>query len=286
MSDNVSPATFNIVWDELCEESAAVVMSDIDFLNQFGIEVTDFEDEMEIVSVSPVINIKPPSTKMNTETNTEVNTETKANTVTNEEMESRDTNTKSDSESTMTRGNEFNNMSSEEVKQFIESEDNKATMKKTLADVRKFERFLVTKGESRPIHQLEVDHLDEYLANFVLSVRKKDGADYEPSSLRGMISSIDRKLKRQKYAYKIMSDSGAEFQLTRDALKAKQKFLKKAGKGNKPRTAQPITDDEINLLHERGLLGDSNPTSLLNSMWLNNTIHFGLRGTKENYNLR
>ena len=43
-----------------------------------------------------------------------------------------------------------------------------------------------------------------------------------------MISSIDRKLKRNKYPVQIMQENNTNhFQLTRDALKAKQRTLKK-----------------------------------------------------------
>ena len=60
------------------------------------------------------------------------------------------------------------------------------------------------KNENRDIHEIPCLELDQYLATFVLSVRKTDGHEYEPSSLRSIISSIDRKLGRQKYGHKIM----------------------------------------------------------------------------------
>ena len=34
-------------------------------------------------------------------------------------------------------------------------------------------------------------------------------------------------------------------------------------------------------LYEKGLLGTRNPEALLNTLWLNSTMHFGLRGCKE-----
>jgi hypothetical protein len=42
-----------------------------------------------------------------------------------------------------------------------------------------------------------------------------------------VISSLDRKLGRQKYGHKIMDNKDDAFRLTRDALKATQKCLKK-----------------------------------------------------------
>jgi len=163
---------------------------------------------------------------------------------------------------------EFLEFSSEDVRKFIENEDNKNTSRKTLSDVQKFQRFLQTKGEQKEIQNIEADILDEYIANYILSVRKPDGQEYEPSTIRNIISSLDRKLKRHKYPFKIIADNTNAFQLTRDALTAKQKSLKRLGKGKKPMKASPITDDEINILYEKGILGSGNAQALLNTTWL------------------
>ena len=47
-----------------------------------------------------------------------------------------------------------------------------------------------------------------------------------------------------------------------------------------------LTDDEIEILFDKKLLGLSSPQALLNTVWLNNIIHFGLRGCKEQKELR
>ena len=97
----------------------------------------------------------------------------------------------------------FKQLTHEEVKQQICDAENRNTLKKTMVDVNKFKRFLSTKQEKMEIHEIDPDMLDEYLANYVLSVRKCDGSEYEPSTIRNMISSIDRKLKRNKYPVKL-----------------------------------------------------------------------------------
>jgi hypothetical protein len=101
-----------------------------------------------------------------------------------------------------------------------------------------------------------------------------------------MVSSIDRKLRRHKYPHTIFSEQSNIFQLSRDALHAKQKSLKRLGKGNKPMKSSPISDQEINMLYEKGILGAGNAKALSNTIWINNCILFGLRGAKENYDLR
>ena len=61
-------------------------------------------------------------------------------------------------------------------------------------------------------------------------------------------------------------------------LKSKQRNLKKQGFGNKPKAADALTDDDIENLYQSGQLGNSTPESLLNTLWINNTMHFGMRG--------
>ena len=71
-----------------------------------------------------------------------------------------------------------------------------------------------------------------------------------------------------------------------DALKAKQKELKKQGQGNKPNATTALSEEEVDILFEKKVLGTSSPQSLLNTVWLNNILHFGLRGYTEQRNVR
>ena len=48
------------------------------------------------------------------------------------------------------------------------------------------------------IHEIPCLKLDQYQETFVLSVRKTDGHEYEPSSLRSIINNIARKLRDNK----------------------------------------------------------------------------------------
>ena len=65
---------------------------------------------------------------------------------------------------------------------------------------------------------------------------------------------------------------------TRKALQSKQRDLKRKGKGNKPNASAALSEEVIQVLYEKDLLGSSTAEALLNSVWFNNTIHFGLRG--------
>ena len=82
-------------------------------------------------------------------------------------------------------------------------------------------------------------------ANFIFSVKRKDGEDYEPSTLRGLFSSVNRFLKEGKYPESIIDDK--EFDQARKCLEARSKQLKKRGKGCEPNAAKALTDEEVNI---------------------------------------
>ncbi|CAB3993616.1 Hypothetical predicted protein, partial [Paramuricea clavata] len=133
--------------------------------------------------------------------------------------------------------------------------ENENTRRKTFYDTKVFLEFLAAEGERRKIEEIHPNELERGCQRFVLSVRKKSGEEYEPSSIREWLSSIS--IKRQG---------------VQDILKKKQKLLKSLGKGNKPNSNGPLTDEEIEQLYSEGVLGNGTPRSLLNTVWLNNCI--------------
>ena len=165
------------------------------------------------------------------------------------------------------------------VDEFILEQENKATAQKTQRDVKLLQLFLKNKNEERNIEDIPTGELNEYVSDFIISVRTKNGNEYEPSSLRSLLASFERYLKKKNYPASIINDLA--FEKTRKTLQSKQKELKKQGKGNKPNASVALTSTELNTLYEKGLLGTRSPESLLNTLWLNNTMHFGLRGCKE-----
>ena len=71
----------------------------------------------------------------------------------------------------------------------MESLENKNTKEKTKGDVRN------EKSDGREVQNIEAAELNKHLSDFTRSVRRKDGEDYEPSSLRCLVSSIEGHLK-------------------------------------------------------------------------------------------
>ena len=164
----------------------------------------------------------------------------------------------------------------------MEENENQNTSRKTRQDLALFKAFLSQKTKSEP-EELTPKQLDSHLQEFVLGVRKQDGSNYEPASLRSIIASIERFLKKKNYGYSIINS--VEFSGCRDVLKAKQKQLKSSGKGGKPNAARSITEHEMKELYRKNQLGNGTPKAMLNTLWLNNTMHFGMRGGKEHRGL-
>jgi hypothetical protein len=173
----------------------------------------------------------------------------------------------------------FVQISDDDVKRFNEEHENENTRKKTFCDTKVFLEFLSAEGECRIIEEIPPNELKNLAKWFVLSVRKMNGEEYEPSSVRAFLQSIDRYLRKNGYPVALLNDK--EFSEVQDILKKKQTQLKSTGKGNKPNSADPLTDEEIEQLYREGVLGNGTPRSILNTVWLNNCIIFGMRPGKE-----
>ena len=91
------------------------------------------------------------------------------------------------------------------------------TLKKnSYYDLKLVQTFRVEqRHEIREMEKFPPTELDSYLSQFVLAARTKTGKDYEPSSLRGILASVERHLSRSSYGKTIFKDSDFK---KRDAL--------------------------------------------------------------------
>lgn len=126
-----------------------------------------------------------------------------------------------------------------QVDTFCSDNKNAATERRTNSDMKVFTEFLDEKGETRPIETIPPIELDTLVSMFVISVRKVDGSEYEPVSLRTMVSTIDRYLKEKQYA--LSNVRSIKFARTQEALQSKLKQLKRDGKGNQPCKSDVLT---------------------------------------------
>ena len=170
------------------------------------------------------------------------------------------------------------------VDSFLLENENLNTRKKTNNDIRLFKTFLNNhKNEARNIENIPPQELNPLVCEFLLGVTKKDGSEYEHTSLRAFLSSINRHLMQMNYKHSLINDP--EFAKVREVLKSKQKALKQQGYGNKPHQAQALTNEHIEAMYAAKTLGESSPRALLHSLWLICTTHFGMRTGKEIHTL-
>ena len=74
-------------------------------------------------------------------------------------------------------------MSINSVEQFIEDQENENTRKKTQQNVALLKEFLTLRNESRLVEEIPPKELTAYIAEFIITVGKKDSnEDYETSS--------------------------------------------------------------------------------------------------------
>ena len=81
-------------------------------------------------------------------------------------------------------------------------------------------------------------------------VKKRDGSSYEPDSLTSLQRNPERHLRNNLgKQYSILQDR--EFALSREAIIASRKKLKKEGKGNKPRVSesQELSSQRCGAIH-------------------------------------
>lgn len=192
----------------------------------------------------------------------------------------------SKSTTTTTKSNQrFVQVDTEDIPDFVNQQSNKNTLSKTFYDLKLLETFLHQDSinENRPLHQIPPNELCTLLCRFFLSVRKSDGSNYEPNTLRGFMCSYERHLRRYDYEYSL--SNSVEFAKLREVLKSKQRELKRQGLGNLANKSEAITDAEIEKLWESNQMGARTPDSIINTLWFYTTVHFGMRSAEEHRNM-
>ena len=123
---------------------------------------------------------------------------------------------------------------------------NKNTTKSTSQWMRVYLSWANLRNKEKEIERLAPETLDEILQLFFTEIKKKDGTDYEPSSLANMQAALDRYLKEAGYQYSLFT-SRHSLQ-SRNVLEGKAKMLREEGKRKQPNKSESLTDEEVETL--------------------------------------
>lgn len=108
------------------------------------------------------------------------------------------------------------------------------------------------------------DELNWTLACFICEVRKTDGSKHPPNTLHGIIASTQHYLKGKGRVVRLFNDE--KFVYLRNALDAVMKESASIGLGLTKKQGEVITLNEEEELWEKGVLGDSHPQQLLDTL--------------------
>ena len=122
------------------------------------------------------------------------------------------------------------------------------------------------------------DGLKFWLVKFVAEVRRSDGKPYPPNSLYQICCGLGRALRvADRSDIDIFNSPGFAIFCDKE-LKATGNF--------EVNQAEPITGEVEDLLWQKGLLGDSNPQTLLDTLVFYIGLYFVLRSGQEHRRLR
>ena len=134
--------------------------------------------------------------------------------------------------------------------------------------------------EITPITSMTKQEIDEAMCRFALEIRRKDGKQYPPNTIHHICCGVMRYLRTQgKPEIDFFKDSS--FSHFRAVLDSEMNQLQGQGVGSKRRQAEPITQEEEEVLWKKGMLGQNTGRALVDTMLYMCGTYFALRSGQE-----
>jgi len=136
----------------------------------------------------------------------------------------------------------------------------------------------------RPIESYSVSESNYWIPKFILEVRKRNSSRYPQNTLVSIIAGLQTHLHSLlSIPYQFFKDK--LFLPIQQSLNCAMKLSVKENIGIHAHQARVVKDYEENVLWEKGELGSSTPTKLIQTLFYLNGLHFGIRGGAEHHNL-
>ena len=132
---------------------------------------------------------------------------------------------------TSSASTEFGSTTEEELKRLENKNKNRNTFKSTNTWTNRLNKWMSAHGLHLKLQAKELEELDSLLAKFYAELRKEDGSEYEPDSLKVMLASLDRHFRDLGAPFSILKDK--EFVYSRRVLNGKAIELRESGKGKR-----------------------------------------------------
>ena len=155
---------------------------------------------------------------------------------------------------------------------------NANTAKSTGTWVKRFDKWRTERQIAQKLEEIPKERLDGILQLFFAEIRKNDGSNYEPDSLRTMLAALDRHLREKGSTFSILKDR--EFDASRKVLNGKAIELQEQGLGKRKHRADPVTEEEEELLWSRKVLGGDTALNLNLTVFYLISQQFGTRDAK------
>ncbi|XP_056594776.1 zinc finger MYM-type protein 4-like isoform X1 [Triplophysa dalaica] len=177
------------------------------------------------------------------------------------------------------------NISSADLDELENSRNESSTVKQTVWAVNCFKAWIREKQINIDFKTIEKPDLAQVLREFYGSIRTSKGELYGISSYVVLRAALNRFFNDPPLhrGWNLMQDP--EFRPANNVFKGIVKHIRRSGQDVKIHYPT-ISPEDLDILKHSSALDPGNPRALLNKVWFDIQLHFGLRGKEGNRHLR
>ena len=126
----------------------------------------------------------------------------------------------------------------------------------------------------------------KWLCLYMMETRREDGQPYPPSTIRNLVSGLNRILQENKAPFSVLDRNDYRFRELSNTLDMVSSSLHREGIGVNKESAPIIEIGDEELFWTKGLLGTATPKLLQHTVFFYVGLNFVLRGVQEQYDLQ